>query len=578
MGNIGTGHGEPQSQVRLWCKRILEQADSGTARPQFLKEVAEILLEYTECEKTRFVLKDRDRRYWCQLSNEPGRPFLFEVTSKLEQPHARLSFTNGSDHRLEQLCQDIMAMKVDRSQPWFTGYGSFVTGDISAHAGGAYEDSGSDTGPWIQVDHAWRSMTLIPVDSGQERIGLVQLGSEQRDLFPPHLMEDIERLVQTFGIGLAHRRLQVALRERVKELTCLYRIAQLAAQPALSLEELLQQTVELLPPALLYPDAASSRIELDDCSYTARGYRKPAQTMTSDIVVRGASRGHVEVGYVWEKPELDEGPFLNEERHLIDTIARDISIIVERKQAEEEKLRLQEQLLHADRLATIGQLGASVAHELNEPMVSILGFAQLALKDPQVDGQTRHDLERIVSSTLHARDVISKLLTFARQTAPVKEKVDLNTLIEDGLQFLRSRCLKAGIDVVCNFAAHLPQITADRPQLLQILTNLVVNSIQAMPDGGRLTVVTALEVGRVLLIVEDDGVGMTEAVTRRVFEPFFTTKKADQGTGLGLSVVHQIVTSHGGSIDVTSELGRGTRFVVRLPVAATDVPMEDQDG
>jgi signal transduction histidine kinase len=299
--------------------------------------------------------------------------------------------------------------------------------------------------------------------------------------------------------------------------------------------------------------------------------------MTADLVVNGKICGSVEVGYLWQKPALDEGPFLNEERNLIDAIAHEISTIVEQKQAETERSRLEEQLLHADRLATIGQLGAGLAHELNEPLANILGFAQLVTKDETLSGQTRQDIAKIVSATLHAREVITKLLVFARETTSKKVRVNLNVLVEDGLHFLQSRCAKAGIDVALNLSQELAEITADRSQLLQVLTNLVVNSIQAMPHGGRLTIATVNDGDHVQLVVEDTGTGMSDEVMKNIFNPFFTTKDVDEGTGLGLSVVHGIVTSHRGEIDVASVVDQGTIFTVRLPLE-TVVDKEQGDS
>ena len=292
--------------------------------------------------------------------------------------------------------------------------------------------------------------------------------------------------------------------------------------------------------------------------------------MKASLVVGEGSQDFVEVGYVWEKPQLDEGPFLKEERHLINAIASEISMILERRQAEADKSILHSQLLHADRLATIGQLGAGLAHELNEPLSSILGFAQLACKDQGLSDQTTKDIEKIVSASLHAREVIAKLLTFARETTPAKTEVDLNDLVEDGLHFLEARCHKAGIELVQSLALALPKIIADRSQLLQVLTNLVVNAIQAMPKGGLISITTGHEEDQVLMSVEDNGVGMTEDVMKTAFDPFFTTKDIDQGTGLGLSVVHGIVTAHCGTIGITSAVNQGTKFEVRLPVSTLE--------
>jgi signal transduction histidine kinase len=414
-----------------------------------------------------------------------------------------------------------------------------------------------------------RSLAIIPIDFGHDRIGLIQFGSGQIDAFSSGQIESIERFGQTLGIALEQRRLQVALRERVKELSCLYGIAKLVAQPGISMEDIMGGTVQLLPPAWLYPDITVSQISVDSQVYETPGFDTAVQILDADIVVDGQTRGSIQVGYVEECPELDEGPFLSEERNLIDTIARDISLIVEQKQDEAEKSRLQEQLRHADRLATIGQLAAGVAHELNEPLASILGFAQLSAKEVDLPDQTSQDLQRIVSASLHAREVIRKLLVFARETAPVQLEVDLSEVIEDGLYFLESRCRKAGINLVRKLSSSLPPITADRSQMLQVLTNLVVNAIQAMPDGGGLTIVTQPGTRHVELRVEDNGVGMTDDVAKRIFNPFFTTKAVDQGTGLGLSVVHGIVTAHGGTISVKSRVGQGTVFTILLPIATS---------
>jgi signal transduction histidine kinase len=361
-----------------------------------------------------------------------------------------------------------------------------------------------------------------------------------------------------------------ALHERVKELTCLYGIAQLAARPGISLDEILQGIADLLPPAWQFPEIASARIVLDGRPYATPGFHESHHRQAVDIVIGGEVRGMVEVVYAKEKPQLDEGPFLAEERSLIDGVAHQAALIIERKQAEEERLSLQNQLLHADRLATVGLLAAGVAHELNEPLGNILGFAQLAKKCPGLPDAAKGDLEKIESASLQAREIIKNLLVFARQMPPEKAKVDLNEVIERGLQFFKARCTKEGVELICRLAPDLPVITADPAQLNQILVNLVVNALQAMPEGGTLTVRTCACQDEVDLIVEDTGTGMSEETLAQIFMPFYTTKDVGQGTGLGLPVVHGIVTAHGGRIQVDSAVGRGTRFEIRLPVAAQD--------
>ncbi|OGC92427.1 MAG: hypothetical protein A2W25_17095 [candidate division Zixibacteria bacterium RBG_16_53_22] len=364
-----------------------------------------------------------------------------------------------------------------------------------------------------------------------------------------------------------NHRAQAALRERVKELTCLYGIATLSEQPGISSQEILQGIADLLPPAWQYPEIACGKVVFDDFAYMSPGAVEGAQRQSARIIVHGAERGDVEVAYSKTMPDLDEGPFLQEERKLIDTVASHIALIIERKQAEEERQKLQDQLRHADRLATIGQLAAGVAHELNEPLGSILGFAQLANKNPGVPKESSGDIQRIVNAALHAREVVKKLMLFSRQMPTRKEHVDLNKIVKEGLYFLESRASKSNIEITRSLASGVPLIFADQSQLYQVLVNLTVNAVQAMPDGGKLTLKTEACGGRVHLIVEDTGIGMSQEVLGKLFIPFFTTKDVNEGTGLGLSVVHGIVTSHGGTISVESEVGHGTRFTISLPSA-----------
>lgn len=360
----------------------------------------------------------------------------------------------------------------------------------------------------------------------------------------------------------------VALRERVKELTCLYSLAQLVESSDISLAEILQGAAELLPPAWQYPELAAARLILDGQSHTTANFKEDGQAQSAPIVVNGKPRGRVEVVYIEDMPPAHEGPFLKEERNLINAVARQIALIIERRQAEEDRFRLQDQLRHADRLATIGQLAAGVAHELNEPLGNILGFAQLAQKHQGLPRSISQDLAKIVATCLHARQIITSLLLFSRQMPPQKARVNLNIVVEEAMGLLEQRCSKNGILIVRHLSADLPDIIADAPQLRQVLVDLAVNALHAMPDGGVLEVTTQSSGDRVVLSVQDNGVGMSKEVLEKIFVPFFTTKDVNEGTGLGLPVVHGIVTSHGGTIRVQSAPGLGSRFDIELPVNA----------
>jgi two-component system NtrC family sensor kinase len=544
---------------------ILLYANRGLPRIDFVREILRKLIDFSGCDEAELRLKRRQKYYRCEMIKNAETAFQLEYLPCLHTEDNRLLPCTSEDNGIENLCRMILSKKTDPSLPSFTKKGSFWTNDVK-------NSPLLDNCPQMK---GWGSLAVFPMVVDQDNIGLLHLRSRPKDFFTSEEIDFYEGLVQTLGVAFVHRTAQVSLRERVKELTCLYGIAQLVAQPDLSLEKMLKGIVELLPPAWLYPEIATARIILDGFSYFAPNYQEGRHIQIADILVNGKRRGVVEVIYLEEKPELDEGPFLLEERSLINAVAREVALIIERRQAEEEKAQLQNQLMHADRLATIGQLAAGVAHELNEPLGNILGFAQLATKCPNLPSQALLDIEKIVNASLHAREVVKKLLIFARQMPTMKNQVNLNQIVEEGIYFFESRCAKEGIELVRLLSPNLPRIRGDAAQLQQVLVNLVVNSIQAMPKGGKLTLQTLRDDGYVTLVVEDTGVGMSEEVQKQIFVPFYTTKEIGEGTGLGLSVVHGIVSSHGGKIEVNSKEGEGSRFEIKLPISE---PPEEEEG
>ena len=366
-------------------------------------------------------------------------------------------------------------------------------------------------------------------------------------------------------------RTEWALRERVKELTCLYGIAQVVERAGEDLGSALGGIVALLPPAWQYPELTEARIGLDERSWQTPGFGPAPVVQAAEVHAGGELRGRVEVAYRELRPPADEGPFLREERALIQEVARQVGLLVERQQASQEEERLRQQLWHAERLGMIGQLAAGLAHELNEPLGSILGYAQLAQRSFGLPDQTGRDLGKVVKASLHARDIVRRLLVFARQAPLRREPVALNDVVRDSLFLLESRCRRAGVKIVLGLQPGLPDVLADRSLIEQAFLSLAVNGIQAMPSGGRLTV-TSEGAEQVRLTVEDTGEGMPADVLRRCFDPFFTTKEVGQGSGMGLAVTHGIVTSLGGTIEAWSEPGQGSRFVIRLPAAGPQEP------
>ena len=353
------------------------------------------------------------------------------------------------------------------------------------------------------------------------------------------------------------------LRERVKELECLYEISRALRQADTGVEALFSTIIDILPRGFLYPELAGARIRLGSICRQTRSFQESAFRLSAPIA--GDPAGLVEVSYPPSVQAVDAAPFPPEKTHLIEKIAGEISLATGKVRAAEDNLQLESQLRHADRLATLGVLAAGIAHELNEPLSRILGFAQLVQKNPGLPPTALRDLSRIVDASLHAREIVQKLLSFGHGAPAPVEECDVNAIAAGVLDFLEPRCRSTGIEVRRELARRTLTIRADPTELRQVMVNLAVNALQAMPGGGRLTVRTAEEDELCVLTVEDTGVGMTPEVMDRIFIPFFTTKDEGRGTGLGLPVVHGILTSRGGTITVQSKVGAGSRFTVRLP-------------
>ena len=549
---------------RTLIHQILTLANQITPRFEFLQQMLSRLLEFTGCEAVELWLREDQKCLRCHVTSTNRTQPDFKFIPCPYQKRNQAAFQSARRSAVTALCCQKRPGPAATASAYRVGQ-SLLFENLAAPA--LVADWSQIFRKNFVIEKQYQSYALIPLFIGEERIGLLHLKSERPHFITRQMLAGFENSIEILSSALLSQRTQAALNERVKELTCLFGILKVVEQPDLSIPKILQAIVELLPPAWQYPEIAVSRIVFDGEVFTSSGYKNHLKTQSAVITINGKPRGRVEVGYLIAGPELDEGPFLQEERNLIETIARQISLVLERKQAEEEGHVLEEQLRHADRLATIGQLAAGLAHELNEPLSNILGFAQLIEKDTQeIPEQTRRDVWKISAAALHAREVIKKLMLFARQMPPRKTRVNLNHLVIDGLFFLEARCAKEGIEVVRSLAMNLPEIVADQAQLQQVLVNLVVNAIQSMPEGGRLDMKTFAEKDTVSLVVQDTGCGMSEEVKKQMFLPFFSTKKVGHGTGIGLSVVHGIVTAHGGTIEVQTEVGKGTRFQIRLPI------------
>lgn len=230
--------------------------------------------------------------------------------------------------------------------------------------------------------------------------------------------------------------------------------------------------------------------------------------------------------------------------------------------------RTQEELLHKEKLASMGQLAAGVAHEINNPLGTILLFADTLYQETAENDPRRKDLSIIVQETMRCKKIVSDLLNFARQQDVLAQECHVHEILEQAISSVGNQENFGRLKIVRKFASDVPPIQADPSQLLQVFVNLLNNAADAMPQGGILTLETRrIPEQGVEIIVADTGCGIPEENLGKLFTPFFTTKPVGRGTGLGLSIVYGIIKMHRGQIGVKSEPGRGTAFTVTLPVS-----------
>ena len=264
-----------------------------------------------------------------------------------------------------------------------------------------------------------------------------------------------------------------------------------------------------------------------------------------------------------------------EYRHLTETLE---AKVLERTQ---EIANVSSQLVRSEKLASLGQLVAGIAHEINNPLTGILMFANMFADDQRLDSSQREDALTIVHETNRCADIVKRLLDFSRTSIPDKRLKSLSQIMESTVALVEHHASVNDVEIVRHYGINLPDIEVDPTQMEQVFINLLVNACHAMPMGGRLTIGLRKEAKRDLLIttIEDTGLGIPEENLGRIFDPFFTTKNQElngvAGTGLGLSVSYGIIHNHGGQIKVKSVVNQGTVFTVELPVASLMRTVED---
>ena len=241
---------------------------------------------------------------------------------------------------------------------------------------------------------------------------------------------------------------------------------------------------------------------------------------------------------------------------------------------------LQSKLMHAEKMAAVGQLVSGVAHEVNNPLTAILGFADLLMENTELPESARKDLRVILQEAQRTKQIVQNLLSFARQMPPQRKAVQINPILHNTMQLRAYDFQSHGVEVIEKFDHNLPSVVGDSHQLQQVFLNILNNAYDAVresPRAGRIEITSSRRGSLVEVGFRDNGPGIT--YPEKIFDPFFTTKEVGKGTGLGLSICYGIVREHGGEILCHNNSdGEGAMFIVRLPATADIVPISVPAG
>ncbi len=255
---------------------------------------------------------------------------------------------------------------------------------------------------------------------------------------------------------------------------------------------------------------------------------------------------------------------LENEKRELEEWANKLEKKVEERTNEIKKIH--SQLFRSEKLASLGKLAAGVAHEINNPLTGILTNSSLLLEDLSETDPKREDVEVIVKETIRCREIVKRLLDFAKQIAPQKKLTNINTLIENIILLVRNQTSFRNIKIEKNLSSDIPDIMIDPDQVQQVFINIILNASEAMTRGGELTIDSKMDSNgnSIVVSIKDTGPGIPEHLHEKIFDPFFTTK--EQGTGLGLSISYGIIEQHGGTINLETEIAKGTTFTIQLPI------------
>ena len=397
------------------------------------------------------------------------------------------------------------------------------------------------------------------------------------DTYPNALFKPTAFAIILSAVGAVVAMLQKSDEQRrisMKELKCLYGIGK-AAEDSDSLEKFLSSVIKIIPRAMQYPEETKVQLVVRDKVFQSPGFEKSAKKITENLVVGGEVLGSIEIY------PARSSPYLNKQNHFTKALAEIIGGAIRGIELEKslqgyyEQLeemvenrtrdleQVQEKLIRSERLAAVGELASGVGHELRNPLNVIRNCAYLLnmTMTDKGDEEALNTIKLLDKQIDISNRIVTDLLDFTRIKPPSQTKVDLNNLIKESLSWVT---VPEKIAVRTNLNGDSLQVKTDAEQIGRVFANIISNAVQSMNGKGELKISNGIEDGYVWTKFEDTGCGIPEENLDKIFEPLFTTKP--KGIGLGLAITKRLVEQNRGTIEVTSQVAKGTTFTLRLPI------------
>jgi C4-dicarboxylate-specific signal transduction histidine kinase len=356
-----------------------------------------------------------------------------------------------------------------------------------------------------------------------------------------------------------------ALAARVREQACLHAVFKASEDLNTPLHAMLRDVADALRAGFARPGSTEVVIEWEGQTHATGAIDDATTPLSTPLRAEGQAHGVVKVACDAPGEGTDDEATGEQARGLLELVAQRLATVLERRALQDRRRELDRQMFQMEKLTTVGELTMGLAHEIGNPLGGMKAVTQSLQYDRDLSNESREDLVRLESEIDRLSGFLRSFHGYATQHPPTPEPCALRATLDDVLFWTRRDATSRKVEFTIGDIDPLPPLLADRHQLKQVLLNLVMNAVQAQPDGGTVSIRASARDGEVELEVADTGPGIAPELLARIFEPFFTTRR--EGSGLGLPIVRKIVEDHGGRISLHSTQGQGTRVVLHWPIA-----------